>query len=388
MNTFDNSTNIFEKIYVFIALCTAKPRDCSRICVVHFTYYSTPIGGKIFLNPKERSGIFRYSRYLYKSNQHNLKVFYTISDTQKNQRSKVRLALVVNGDSKTDSTTTRKVTTNTTSISLSRSVGVVDRSSVRSDRRASATQSITDAHTLHRQASILRHDSRDIESRPATVRRAGEVKLSPCGRISAVVISGDGARSSSPSTARVVVKGNVLGVTGGEFECESGVAVPAGHLAVGAALVEEDDSPGLLVLALELGDVLVVCSIALGHLDHVAAPGVAGVASVGNATAAAGGAAAEALGGVGSAGGSSRPGSTTAASGRGRGSGGGARGGRRSDRDKRGRTLVDVGQAARGEGCQQHESLGKLHFESCLFQVVASSDLTIFPIWKDVREVL
>lgn len=222
------------------------------------------------------------------------------------------LATVVNGNSQAHCTTTREVPTNTPNSRLSSGVGIVNRRRIRGDARASTPQRITDLHALHGQARILRLDGRDIETRPAAVPGAGEIELAPGRGIPAIRVLGDAACSGRKSAVGVVVKGDVLGLSGIEGEGQSSVAVPAGHLAIGADLIPEDDGPRFTVLAADLGDVLVVGGRVGGDFDDVATPWVADVAGVGLAAAAVGGAAAEARGGVGASGWGGGPGGAAA----------------------------------------------------------------------------
>jgi len=216
---------------------------------------------------------------------------YTITTTQ-------HLAAVVNGNSQTDTVARAKVTTDTTNSSLSRGVGIVNSTSVGSDRRASTTESITDLHALDRKTSVLDLNSRDIEARPAVVGSGAEVELAPGGSVATGRISRDsGALSSGPATLGVIGESDVDRRAGGKSEGVAGVAVPAVHLAILAVLVPDSDGPVVGAGALELGNVLVLAGIRGGDLNDVAAVGVADVARVGHVATGGTGAATEAGGG-------------------------------------------------------------------------------------------
>lgn len=267
------------------------------------------------------------------------------------------LALPVDGNLEQNVTVSGDVAANSTDISLASGVGVIDRRSIGRDAGAGAAALLADLHTLDSLASILSNDGGDIEAGPAAIAGAAEVELTPGRGVAATRVKGHATAGSGSETAvGVVVEGDVLGLTGVEGKREGGVAEPAVHLAVGAVLVEEDQVPGLAVLAGDLGDVLVVRGIIGGDLDDVATVGVADVALVGDSGAGVGGF------------------STEAATGRGRG--GRGRRGRGGSRGGGGglTSLVALraGKGSGAKGCQQQKRLGELHFlKEC---EVASSD--------------
>lgn len=264
---------------------------------------------------------------------------------------------VVNGDSQTDRAG-GEVTTNTTNVSLSLSVGVADSASTGSNRRASRAKSITDLHTLDSEAGVLSGNSRDIEAGPAAVNGGAEIELTPGGGVATVGVGGDRASGSGETTVGVLIEGDILGGTGGEAEGLDGVTVPAIHLAVRTVLVPNSDGPVLGVRALELHHVLVLARIGGRDLDDVAAVGVADITSVGVAATAGTGDTAEAGGRVGAAGRSVSPG-TTGRGGRGRSSAGGGGGG--GGCDLAALMAFGTSDGAGSEGCQQQERLGELH---------------------------
>lgn len=190
------------------------------------------------------------------------------------------LAAVVQGNGQTDRTG-NQVTTNTTLVRESSSVGVGNGSSTLGDRRASAVRKSTaNLHTLDGKTGILGLNSGDVEARPARVGGRPEVKFTPGGGVATIAVGGDRVLSGSPATLGIGSKGVVLGRSGGEGEAVTGVAVPAVHLAVGADLVPDYDLPVVGVGALELHDVLVAAGFGAGDLDDVAAVGAADVANI------------------------------------------------------------------------------------------------------------
>jgi hypothetical protein len=257
------------------------------------------------------------------------------------------LSAVVNSDSETNGTG-GDVTTNTTDISLSTGVGVVNGTSIGSDGRAGAAKSITDLHTLNGETGILSLNGRDIETRPAVVGSGAKVKLTPGGGVGTRAASGDrGALRGGPATLGIGIESVVLGSTGRKSKSLASVAIEAVHLAILAILVPDNNGPVIGVVARELNYVLVVAGVGLGNLNDVATVGVADVTDVGIAAAGGAGASTEAGGGV--------------AAGR---RDGGPR--RRSGAAGGGSLATGVtlrkGENTGGESCQQHKRLGEVHF--------------------------
>ncbi|KKA21201.1 hypothetical protein T310_4779 [Rasamsonia emersonii CBS 393.64] len=231
-------------------------------------------------------------------------------------------AIVVNLYRKTNSSG-RDIAANAVLPRICLRISVDNLCRIRRDIRAIRRRSLADLHPLDLLSSSLRLDRGDVIARPSVVPRVSKVELAPSARVSTVAVRGQTAAGSrTPATLRVLGKGNVLGLAGIQGEAQSGMTVPAVHLAVRAVLVPEDHDPRIGVAALELRHVFVLRGLAFRDFDDVAAPGVADVALVGDTAAAAAGAGrgAEACGREGAAGGYRGP---VAA---GRGGGGGGRG--------------------------------------------------------------
>lgn len=272
---------------------------------------------------------------------------------------KVRLTAVVNGNSQANAVTGGQVATDATDGSLSGSVGVVNRATTGSDRRAGSTDSIADLHTLDREASVDSLDVGDIETRPAVVGSGAEVELTPGGGVATVRVSGDGgALGGGPATLGVIIEGDVDGGAGRQSKSLAGVTVPAVHVAIGTVLVPDGDSPVVGVVTLELGDVLVLVGVGGGDLNDVGAVGVANVTGVGHVAAGGAGDGAESRGGGSAGGGEASPGGV-----------GGRRGSRRSS-GSGGAGLAALealrtggSEGAGSEACEEQDGLGELHFD-------------------------
>lgn len=164
-------------------------------------------------------------------------------------------------------------------------VGVDNVGTVARDGRALATGVIADLHTLDCKTSELGLDSRDIPAGPAVVACVAKVKFTPGASVAAEVVGGEIVTlCGTPGALGVLIKGNVLGLTGVDREPEGGVAVPAGQLTIRAHLVPEDDGPRVIVGAVDTDDVLVLRGLVARDFDDVAAPGIANVTLVVDST--------------------------------------------------------------------------------------------------------
>lgn len=187
---------------------------------------------------------------------------------------------VVEGDNQTDRAGRLRNSQGGVAL-IGRGVGLEETRETLADERAALTEVVADTHTLDAEAVELSDDAGHIPAGATVVLLVAHVELTPGGSVLAKVRGGDLARSGSPTTLRVVVNGNVLGLSLLNGERKSIVRAPeAVHLATGTIGVPEENGPGLDLAALEAEDVLVLAGIGLGDLDDVATPGVTDVTHV------------------------------------------------------------------------------------------------------------
>lgn len=197
-----------------------------------------------------------------------------------NKNQSKHLLVKVNVRRQTDRTGDR-VTANAISTGQGLDISIDDIGRFAADRGALLVVMGADLHTLDFLAGRLGLDGGNIPARKAVVLGATEVKFTPSARVPSELVGRQVLTlGSTPGTLGVIVEGNVAALARLEGELQSRVTVPTGELTVGAHLVPEDNSPGVLVATLEFHNVLVLRSLVGGDFDDVATPWVPDVTLV------------------------------------------------------------------------------------------------------------
>ena len=174
-----------------------------------------------------------------------------------------------------------RVTANAISTGQGLDISIDDVGRLAGDGGALLVVMCADPHTLDILAGCLGLDSGNIPAGPAVVLGATKVKFTPGARVPSELVGRQVLTlGSTPGTLGVIVEGNVAALARLEGELQSRVTVPTGELTVGAHLVPEDNSPGVLVATLEFHNVLVLRSLVGGDFDDVATPWVPDVTLV------------------------------------------------------------------------------------------------------------
>ena len=197
-----------------------------------------------------------------------------------NKNQSKRLLVKVNVRRQTDRTGDR-VTANAISTGQGLDISIDDADRVAADSGTLLVVMGADLHTLDFLAGRLGLDSRNIPAGKAVVLGATEVKFTPSARVPSELVGRQVLTlGSTPGALGVIVEGNVAALARLESELQSRVTVPTGELTVGAHLVPEVNSPGVLVATLEFHNVLVLRGLVGGDFNDVATPWVTDVTLV------------------------------------------------------------------------------------------------------------